>query len=296
MNKFLKTIAFYGLASFIVLNLIAYLSLYFLGKSCFYKQQFVQNGIKETTFDYVVLGSSTGLTTLDTKLIDSLTQKNGLNISIDDSGLSSHYLMLQHFYLSGKSTKKLILAIMPDDLENDKPKLNGNDYRFLPHNNEDVVQSFFNEIDGDNKIIYQTSKYLPLIGVSYFNSELFFPAILSIFQPTKRNLFDEKGNYSYPNIETSKKLEKVILKTKKIEYKNPYLTKIIDFCKLNEIELILYQSPIYKSEVIFPEGLNCVNQVSLFNDAEFFYDEIHVNSKGRKICSEDFSKNSFFLN
>lgn len=296
MNKFLKKIAIYGLANFIVLNLIAFLSLYFLGKSSFYKQQFVKNGLKETTFDYVVLGSSTGLTTLDTKLIDSLTHRSGLNISIDDSGLSSHYIMLQHFYLSGKSTKKLILAVMPDDLENEKPRLNGNDYRFLPHNNEDEVQRFFNEIDGDNKIIYQTSKYVPLIGVSYFNTELFFPGILSIFQPTKRNLFDQNGNYSYPAINSSKKLEKTSNKIKKLEYKNPYLTKIIDFCKLNKVKLILYQSPIYKTEVIFPDELNCVNQCSLFNDSEFFYDEIHVNSIGRRICSEDFSKNSFFLN
>lgn len=296
MNKFLKKIIIYGLASFIVLNLIAFLSLYFLGKSSFYKQQFVKNGVKETTFDYIVLGSSTGLTTLDTKLIDSLTQRSGLNISIDDSGLSSHYLMLQHFYLSGKSTKKLILAVMPDDLENENPKLNGNDYRFLPHINEEVVQSYFNEIDGDNKIIYRTSKYIPLIGVSYFNSELFFPGILSIFQPTKRNLFDQKGNYSYPDINSSKKLEKTTDKIKKLEYKNPYLTKIIDFCKVNNVKLVLYQSPIYKTEVIFPNGLNCVNQVSLFNDSDFFYDEIHVNSKGRKICSVEFSKNSFFLN
>lgn len=295
MNKFLIKIAIYGLTSFIVLNLIAFLCLYFLSKSCFYKQQFVQNGVNETTFDYVVLGSSTGLTTLDTHLIDSITKKKGLNISIDDSGLSSHYLMLQHFYLSGKSTKRLILAVMPDDLENENPKINGNDYRFLPHINEDDVQSYFNEIDGENKIIYQASKYFPLIGVSYFNTELFFPGILSIFQPKKRNLFDVNGNYSYPNIIWSNKIEKKDIKIKKVEFKNPYLTKIIDFCEVNKIKLILYQSPIYKTQVIFPDGLNCVNQVSLFNDSEFFYDEIHVNRKGRRICSEKFSYNSFFL-
>ncbi|MEZ4838930.1 hypothetical protein [Flavobacterium sp.] len=292
----MKKIAFYGLASFIVLNLIAFISLYFLGKSCFYKQQFIHNGVKETNFDYVVLGSSTGLTTLDTKLIDSLTGKKGLNISIDDSGLSSHYLMLQQFYFSGKRTKKLILAVMPDDLENENPKLNGNDYRFLPHINEDDVKTYFNEIDGENKIIYQTSKYMPLLAVSYFNTELFFPAVLSIFQPQKRNLFDEKGNYSYPNVNSSKKLKRVIGRIKKIDFKNPYLNKIIDFCKVNRVNLILYQSPIYKTEIVFPDGLNCINQGSVFNDIHFFYDEIHVNKRGRKICSEEFAKNSFFLN
>ena len=67
-----------------------------------YKNQFVKNGVKETEFDYVVLGSSTGLTTLDTKLIDEKMYTSGLNISMDDTSLSSHYLMLQYFLSLGK--------------------------------------------------------------------------------------------------------------------------------------------------------------------------------------------------
>jgi hypothetical protein len=293
MNKFLKKIVIYGLASFIVLNLIAFLSLYFLGKSCFYKQQFVQNGVKETTFDYVVLGSSTGLTTLDTKLIDSITHKKGLNISIDDSGLSSHYLMLQHFYSSGKSTKKLILAVMPDDLGHMNPEINTNDYRFLPHIWDDEVSDYFDQLSGRNKYVYRVSPYLPLLSVSYFNTELFYPGIVAIFQPTKRNLFDEKGNYSYPNTKSSKKTKKIEQKTKKVAYKNPYLTKIIDFCINKNIEIALYQSPIYKTKLVFPKDITIINHSNLFEEEIYFFDNIHVNSKGRKICSLKLSESVF---
>lgn len=94
MKKFLTKIVLYTFFILLIGNGIAWLSLYFIGKSNLYKPQFVKNGVKEKYFDYVVLGSSTGLTTLDTKLIDEKLKTKGLNISMDDSALSSHYLML----------------------------------------------------------------------------------------------------------------------------------------------------------------------------------------------------------
>ena len=84
MKQFLKSIGLYGLISFLFFNGIAFLCLFFLSKSSFYKPSFVKNGVVNNSFDYVVLGSSTGLTTLDTKLIDSVTGMKGLNISMDD--------------------------------------------------------------------------------------------------------------------------------------------------------------------------------------------------------------------
>lgn len=294
MKKFLIKMTVYGLISFIVLNLISFMCLYFLGNSVFYKQQFIKNGVKERQFDYVILGSSTGLTTLDTKQIDSTTAKNGLNISIDDSGLSSHYLMLQHFYSSGKKTKTLILSVMPDDLENANPTLNGNDYRFLPHIWNSEVQQYFNEIEGENKKIYQLSNYFPLVGVSYFNTELFYPAILSIQNPKKRNLFDDKGNYSYPRTNSSDKLKNTKNFTKIVTYKNPYLNKIIDFCANNKITLILYQSPIYQSNVVFPKTIEVINHSNIFSKPDMFFDKVHVNSYGRSLCSASFSQ--FLMN
>jgi hypothetical protein len=289
MNKFLKKIALYGISSFIILNLIAFLCLYFLGKSCFYKQQFIRNGVKDTTFDYVVLGSSTGLTTLDTKLIDSISGKNGLNISIDDSGLSSHYLMLQQFYSSGKKTDLLVLSVMPDDLEIYNPLINTNDYRFMTYLWDKDVKFFFKNMNGKNKWVFNTSYYLPLIGVSYFNSELFFPGILSVFQSKKRNLFDQKGNYSYPNIQNFNITNDLNILNKNVVFKNPYLFKIVDFCNNYNIKILLYQSPILNVKTIYSTKINMVNHSTLLNSKDFFYDYIHVNQSGRKICSEHFA-------
>jgi len=292
MIKFIKKICFYGLTIFIVLNLIAFLSLHFLGNSCFYKQQFIKNGVKETNFDYVVLGSSTGLTTLDTKLIDSITGKSGLNISIDDSGLNSHYLMLQQFYLSGKTTKKLILAVVVDDLNNANPVINTNDYRFMPTIWNEEVGVYFSQMKGENKYLYKIAPYIPLIPVSYYNTELFYPSILSVFKPNSRHLFDDRGNYMYPI--SNKKIDNATFKSTKVEFNNPYLKKIIDFCMTNNIEIILYQSPTYKTFVVFPDQIPLINHSNLFEDEDYFYDKIHVNFKGRRICSLKFSES--FLN
>lgn len=285
----------YGFGSFVLLNVIAFLSLYFLSNSFFYKQQFVKNGLTETNYDYIVLGSSTGLTTLDTKQIDSISGAKGLNISMDDSGLGAHYLMLQQFYSFGNKTKELVLCVVPEDLTNQNPVIDGNDYRFLPHSCDHNVKQYFNEMNGKNKWIYQITPYIPIVGVSYFNSELFFPAIVATINPQKRNLFDEKGNFSYPIVQSaSKSLEnnKEVIKT--VHIKNPYFIKIIDFCKTNKIQLTLYQSPIYNTKLIYMDNFKIINDASLFNDVSLFYDRIHVNRNGRAVCSTKMGE--YFLN
>jgi len=286
MKQFLKSIGLYGLISFLFFNGIAFLCLFFLSKSSFYKPSFVKNGVVNNSFDYVVLGSSTGLTTLDTKLIDSVTGMKGLNISMDDSSLNSQYLMLQHFINSNKKTKCLVLAVTPWDLKNASPKLNNNDYRFLPFVNRKYVYDYYSTLEPNffKPLLY--SRLVPLIGVSYYNTELFYPSVLSAINPNKRNRFDDMGNYSYPSNGLPNKLtsEEITLKIN-----NPYFNKISNFCKSHNIKLVSYIAPIYKTKVVLGK-FKMVNHSNLINDSNMFYDDIHVNKIGRKICSIEFSK------
>lgn len=281
----------YGLVSFIMLNLIAWTSQYFMGKSSLYKPEYIANRVRETKFDYVVLGSSTGLTTLNTAQIDSITGKKGFNISIDDTSMSTHYLMLQHFYATGKTTDRLILAITPWDAVDSKPTLNNNDYRFLPYVTRDYVFDYYKEMEKGWFKTLTYSRYLPVLGISYYNTELFYPSLLVAFQPEKRNRFDEKGNYSYPD-EGSGPDEKKASVTK-VVITNPFYTRIKTFCTAHNIELILYQSPIYKTKVAFTTDVKVVNHSDLLEDASFFYDAIHVNSKGREVCSGQAARTLF---
>lgn len=283
MKNFLKTIFFYGFVIFASLNVISFLSLYSLRNSCFYKPEFLQNGVSQNKFNYLILGSSTGLMTLNTIQIDSISHKKGLNISLDDSSLSSHYLMLQHFYQLNKKTKTLILAVTPWDCGEKNPKINENDYRFLPYINQEYIYNYYVELQKSKINVLALTKYFPIIGVSYYNAELFFPSILAFVKPEKRNKFDQKGNFKYPNLGKPTNKEEHELN---LVFNNPYLKKITTFCKTNKIKLIIYQSPLYKTKVVQTKAnFEFINHSNLIKSANYFYDDIHVNEKGRKLCS-----------
>lgn len=284
MKKFLTKIALYTFFILLIGNGIAYLSLYVLGKSQLYKNQFVKNGVQEKHFDYVVLGSSTGLTTLDTKLIDKTLNTSGLNISMDDTSLSSHYLMLQYFLSLGKSTDQLILCVTPGDLQNPVNELNNNDYRFLTEVQDTLVYNYYDRLEKNGLKVLTYSRYLPLLGISYYNNELFYPSIYAFLKPTKRNRFDDKGNYTYPQIANN--IEKRDVVTSKTSFINPSFLKIRKLCKEKGIDLIVYQSPIHGTNVIFPstKEFRIINHSNILPEA-LFYDPIHVNSEGRIFCT-----------
>ena len=289
MKKFLTKIVLYTFFILLIGNGIAYLSLYVLGKSQLYKNQFVKNGVKETHFDYVVLGSSTGLTTLDTKLIDKTLNKSGLNISMDDTSLCSHYLMLQYFLSLGKSTDQLILCVTPGDLQNPKNELNNNDYRFLTEVQDTLVYNYFDRMEQKGLKVLTYSKYFPILGVCYYNNELFYPSIYTFLKPNKRNRFDDKGNYTYPQIANN--IKKGSIRNVETKYANPSFLKIKQLCKQKGIDLIVYQSPINSVNVVFPftDEFEIINHSRILPE-ELFYDNIHVNSKGRTFCTLAFCK------
>ena len=289
MKKFLKHIITFIFAAFIALQLVSFLSLYFLRKSHFYKPQFVANTLRDVQLDYVVLGSSTGLTTLNTEQIDNETGLKGFNISIDDTSLSTHYLMLQHFIENGGSARSLVLVVSPGDLANGDPSISGNDYRFLPYAHKRYVNSHYVGLPSKEAAILKVSKYMPFVGVSYYNAELFYPSLKAAIQPTMRNRFDKKGNYVYPT--NGKALEKTN-RTKELSLTitNPYFEKIKALCDTNQINLVVYQPPIYGSKVLGDTGLlPFVNHSDLITDPLLFYDRIHVNRKGRVAASRAFA-------
>ncbi len=283
MKKFLVKIGSYGVLSLIIINLIAFLSLFFLGKSQLYKPQFLKNAIEEKQFDYIVLGSSTGLTTLDTKVIDSITGLNGLNLSMDDTSLSSHVLMLEYFLSLGKKTDRVILCVTPWDLGNSVNSLNDNDYRFLTEISTPVVYDHYKKFDNDGLPVLALSKYLPFLGISYYNKELFYPSIYAAIKPNKRNRFDEKGNYTYPtnkNMLGDKEVSSI-----NAEIKNPAFDRLKEICAKYKIELTIYQSPLYRTNVYYNTVSEKVINHSTILPEDMFYDPLHVTSVGRTFCT-----------
>ena len=261
--------------------IISELSFWALRKGNFYKPTFVENSIKEKEVDYIILGASTALTGIDTKLLDSLTGLKGYNLAIDDTGLPNNYLMLEHFLNTGHRTKKIILVPTLSSIREEKSTLSDNDYRFLMYNKRDYVHKYYESLENKDQFpVLSKTKYFPFLGISYYNVELFFPSLVSVLKPKKHNRFNEVGDYSYPNkqFRSNKSLEK-----KQINFENDYLQKIATICKSQNIDLLVYFPPIYNTEISWEASdLSILNLTNSLKDTKYFYDEIHVNALGKK--------------
>lgn len=133
------------------------------------------------------------------------------------------------------------------------------------------------------------SKWFPVIGVSYYNAEVFYPSIISLFKPELHNRFDGYGNYTYPVLQRSSNEIKVF-KEQTVAFSNPYLEKIKALCEQNNIMLLCYITPINGKQIITSQnGFNIINHSALLKNSKYFYDGIHVNSIGRKEVSRQFA-------
>src|SRR5690606_34999549 len=224
------------LGVFLLLStLISLTGFYALRKSNFYKPSFLANGVTEQKFDYIVLGSSVGLTTLDTKLMDSMMGTTGINLSMDDTGLSGQYLMLEHFLAEGNKTDYVILAPGIAALENKDVTFGDNDYRFLMYGNRNYIHEYYKNASDNSEAatIAYVTKWIPFVGMAYYNMELFFPSINSLINPSKRNRFDDRGNYSYPK--NNKRFKDKSTNTIELDFQHAYLEKIQNLCEKNNI-------------------------------------------------------------
>ena len=289
MRVFLKKIGFLLLVCFGLGTAISTASLWVLGQSSFYKPSFLVNAVEESQFDYFIIGASTGLTTLNTKVIDSILGTKGINLAMDDTALSSQYLMLQHVLAEAKQIKYCILAPSVNSYKAENNILSDNDYRFLPFVSRHYVSDYYHTFKEKQSQLLGYSKYFPLLGVSYYNTEVFYPSVLSLLRPKQRNRFDDKGNYTYPNVEKEAK-SIVNFKKRTMTISNIYVEKISALCKKNGIELICYMSPIKGVDIeVVNSDYKIINHSRLFDNTSYFYDAIHVNSKGRQIASQDFA-------
>lgn len=293
MKEFLLKITKLLFVAFMLVNVISYVSLFCLSKSEFYKPSYLVNHFDDSTnFDYIVLGSSRGLTTINTNSIDNRLNTKGVNLSIDDTGLLTHSLMLTHFFENNFQTKKVILTLDRSFFEEKRMNVSDNDYRFLPFVTNDYVSDYYLKYENTqiNKLYY--SKFFPFLGVSYYNLELFFPSLITFFNSHRHNRFDEYGNYQYPDQKFNSIKE---LDVGNMNISNIKLLEFKKLCLRNNAELIIYIAPIYNTELNIGTSLDIeiINHASLLKTADNFYDVIHVNRKGREIATTALMKDIY---
>ena len=234
-------------------------------------------------FDYVLMGPSTGLRGTDTRIIDSVFQKKGFNLSMDDSSYGAQYLMLEHFLHNGFTTKTLILLLIPERMNTEHEIIYNNEFYFLPYIWEQPVYNYFVEKESGFMKIRSYTKYLPILGVSYYNQQLFFSSLASAVNPHYKHHFDENGNetYAIPNVPFEKKL-----KVDTLLFSNKDAKKIEALCKQNGIKLIYYYSPQYM-EIIEKPKLNdrIIIDNGFSNQKNLFQDKYHLNVEGRRVAT-----------
>lgn len=280
--------------TFSIGNTIAFVANYFLSKSHFYKSSFLVNAFKvKDSLDYFIVGSSRGLTTLNSSQIDTQLGLKGVNLSMDDTDLKTQLLMVKHFFNSGYQSKYCVLSLDDTHFEKTSKKLGNNDYRFAMFSNRNYVHQHYKDYENGKINMLQNAKLTPFMTYSYYNLELLMPAVLSVIKPKYRNRFDSTGNYFYPNLKNNTILKKTKFQVKDLKVKNPLLEEIIEILQKNNCQLIIYIAPYryvsYKGN-INDTRYALINHSKSLQNEDVFYDALHVNFKGREKATLLFSK------
>lgn len=286
MKKFLIKISYYAILTFCIGNAIAFIATHFLSKSHFYKSSFLVNAFEtEDSFDYFIVGSSRGLTTLNSSQIDIELGLKGVNLSMDDTDLKTQLLMIQHFFNSGYQSKYCVLSLDDTHFEKTSRKLGNNDYRFAMFSNRNYVHQHYKDYETGKIKVLQNAKLTPFMAYSYYNLELLMPAALSAIKPKYRNRFDTTGNYYYPNLKNNKILKETKSQVKDLKIKNPLLEEIIEILQKNNCELIIYIAPyryLSYEGIVDDTRYQLINHSKNLQSQDLFYDALHVNFRGRE--------------
>lgn len=291
MKKFLTQVAVYLAVIVFLGSVISWVAGYFLANSYFYKPDFIVNYLPPAShFNYVLAGSSRGLTTINTVEVDDKLGLKGFNLSMDDTGLPSQFLMIQHYFESGNSADYCVLTLDLGHMEESEKKLSDNDYRFVSYSDRPYVQEHYQTYEKGIIRPLAISRYLPVFAFSQYNMELFWPAGLAMLMPRYTNRFDLNGNYSYP--ETQLVPDRSDIEWSKIEktIQNPILEDLKSYLTSKNCKLVLYIAPYFGTDVSIrePIGYSVINHSAALRTPDYFFDKDHVNNLGKVKSTELF--------
>jgi hypothetical protein len=274
----------------IIILISPWILLIIIKKSNIFKCTYVYNNLSNVTLDYIVLGSSRGLTTLNTNKIDSKLGLTGFNASTDGGGIATNWLMLNHLIHCNVKFKYCILVLDDMGIEDNTYQFSKNTYRFIPFFNYENIQNEINKFeDCREKFNFRASRFYPGFTVFENNKVILPTAIRALINPKERNRFDENGNYVYPS---KVKIDKTYINDTVTYRKYGHVYhEFENLCKKNNIILITYIAPLQEHHLNLPPKSHLINHSSLFNNSIYFYDHLHVNSIGR-----DRATDSFLLN
>ncbi|MBV7268552.1 hypothetical protein [Winogradskyella luteola] len=234
--------------------------------------------LKNESFDYVFLGNSRVENIIVTPLINQETDKSALNLGIQQAKLNDVLVILKLLIHNNVKMQKLFVQI--DSHYNDLGSSDIVKSQLLPyiHSNE-IINSYLKENDSEFNQKYYIPFYRYAVNDYRVGFREVFASVLSQAKNTDFNdgyiPFGNRRNTAIPKLPAS------------VISKNIVLDEIVEICKSNEIEIVLFCAPYcpglhkdnYLSEIDY-EIDNLYNFSSAITDSSYFADCGHLNHSG----------------
>jgi hypothetical protein len=263
-------------------------------------KRYWQFSIKDKKFDYIVLGSSRAYGALNTKQLDGLTSKKGINLGLDGAGFMENFVSLKLFLLNNNKTDKIYFQIDPfsfmseDNFSNSFPA-----YAYLPFWDLDtqIEQILYKEVPLVNNFPFYIT-YIPyLIYNNYYSP-------IHVLNSVSERRWCENPEF---NCVSGDKINKAVdnshikpiscLDFHGSDKDIKYYKKITDLARNNNIEIIGFTAPALQNiDPTYDEFISKMRPQIFFevhkkwmSNEEYFTDNRHINKRGRKYFTEEFA-------
>ena len=237
-------------------------------------------------YDYLVLGSSRTLNTVDPFQIEVLTKKHGINLGLQDAKPFDLKLFVKRLI---KKNITHTLYIQIDDSWNINEAGEKSTVNWLPYLNEEAIWKEFEKLD-DKKYFYY--KNIPFYKYAHYDSEIGIRDFCKGLTQQKLSTIKDRGFIPLYEVLKTSERDREYPFTLQDEF-NIHIKEIITLCKENGVSVFFFTAPIYKADgnhsILLKYLPNYYDFTNLISDPEYFYAGRHLNAKGAKLFTEKLS-------
>lgn len=229
------------------------------------------------TYDYVLLGSSRVLNNVDPIVIEKETGKKGINLGVYGGQMFDVKLFAQQL-IKQKNTNHLYIQI--DDSWNNSREGSTSSFNWLPFINEDDVWEQFKSLENDK---YWYFKHLPFYKYATYDSEIGIRDYIKGITNQELKSIEDAGFIALDEQISAEEASKTypFTLTDSINLQVEHLLKM---CAQNNIQVTFFTAPIFNAEgnhsVLKKYLPTYYDFTNVFEDAKYFKDRRHLNSKG----------------
>ena len=122
---------------------------------------------------------------------------------------------------------------------------------------------------------------LPFFKYSYYNEELFFPALYTLGSKTTAYRSDAFGDYSYPPDFSVDPGQYSTISTDNLNTSCDEYREFVQFCLDKGVKIVTFVAPI-EGKHLYSTDSSVVNFTYLDLPAENYYDSMHLNARGKE--------------